>query len=358
MTGVWIANVKCLKKCHNYKRSFSIRMFLVNLILIGIIGFCVLYVILKIVQYFSFVSYRLVEENPEIETPEVNNLKILQLNVFWRPWLLHLGTVEHVEERSKILADMLDPYDIVTMNESFHFGSHVAENFVEIMKSKGFKYIVTSDQVPIFSHFIIDSGLMILSKYPIIQANSCTYSQGCSFDQFGAKGSIYARIKIGAKEHIHVFTTHLQASYEVITNVDFGVRNSQQIELIRFIKSNATDGSPIILCGDFNIDSRLRTVVDGKEEFENLMENISLNDYKLEDTTIEKDGSHPVTITEFVPPKDGMRKDTKCLDYIFIYHKPDKHIEYEAKVNKMAVSGKVYDYVSDHYAVECDVQLR
>lgn len=318
------------------------------------LAFGVLYVLLKIILRCTFKQYRILEDDTSKVLTPVQTLRVFHLNVFWRPWLLHLGKIEHVSERSLTLSKSLDEYDVVCLNESFHFGSSIATKFVQVMQTRGFKYVVTSDTVPIFSRFIIDSGLMILSKYPIISANSTTYTRGCSFDGFAAKGAIYAEIQTGPDSHVHLFTTHLQASYDIVSEVDFGVRNSQQKELASFIQRNATDGNPIIVTGDFNIDANHETYVNASEEFENLLFNLDFRDYERFDTVCEN-GLHPITSTEFIKEPDTISSDTKCLDYIFIFVPRGTMIDYKSKVNQMFVPNKAYAQISDHYALQCDV---
>lgn len=62
---------------------------------------------------------------------------------------------------------------------------------------------------------IVDSGLLILSKYPIIFAHFYSYNIGILSDSASDKGYIYCKIKVPAKtsHSLHLFSTHLQASY-------------------------------------------------------------------------------------------------------------------------------------------------
>ena len=98
-----------------------------------------------------------------------------------------------------------------------------------------------------------DSGLVILSKYPIIEGGAMTYSSDSGTDKLASKGIAYARIQIGpsADDYIHVFNTHIQSHDHSES------RLSQISELVDYvteiIKSDIDHIRPILIAGDFNI---------------------------------------------------------------------------------------------------------
>jgi len=98
-----------------------------------------------------------------------------------------------------------------------------------------------------------DGGLIILSKYPIIECSAMTYSSSSGTDRLASKGVLYARIQLSpsAADYIHVFNTHLQSH-------DYSNSRLAQIgELIDFIseiiKSDKDYIRPILIAGDFNV---------------------------------------------------------------------------------------------------------
>jgi len=113
-----------------------------------------------------------------------------------------------------------------------------------------------------------DSGLMILSRFPVIAASAFSFSQMKGSDRLANKGVLYARIKTGPGEndYIHFFTTHLQSH-------DYPeARLSNLKELLSFVfniivedlKQNRSGSSgnlkgdfeginPVIITGDINI---------------------------------------------------------------------------------------------------------
>ena len=58
----------------------------------------------------------------------------------------------------------------------------------------------------------VDSGLLVISKYPILHSEFHSYHIGVLSDSASDKGYIYCKIKVGDKI-LHLFNTHLQASY-------------------------------------------------------------------------------------------------------------------------------------------------
>ena len=60
---------------------------------------------------------------------------------------------------------------------------------------------------------VVDSGLLVLSKYPIVYSHFESYKIGILSDSASDKGYIYCKIK-AQNSFIHLFATHLQASYK------------------------------------------------------------------------------------------------------------------------------------------------
>ena len=99
-----------------------------------------------------------------------------------------------------------------------------------------------------------DSGLVTLSKYPIVKASAMVYNNCAGWDSFSDKGALYICINIGMG-YLHVFNTHLQSKEK-----HWETRKKQLDELIRFINNCVKDKEkdyPVILMGDLNVDGIL-----------------------------------------------------------------------------------------------------
>lgn len=147
-----------------------------------------------------------------------------------------------------------------------------------------------------FSGFLVDGGLTIVSRFPIVSSDQVTFGKGATVffflfawpgrllstpraglhsDQLAAKGALYALVELpveesepdGAPLRMHVFCTHLQSSYnphEGLSTAAFlatrAVRERQLGVLRRFIEAHmADDYHDGILLGDLNINARPHT---------------------------------------------------------------------------------------------------
>ena len=93
---------------------------------------------------------------------------------------------------------------------------------------KGFYYHAESPNPSFFSSYLVDGGLLTLSRYPIVQEEFCSFKYGVLSDNLSQKGILYTKIQIN-DTFLHLFNTHLQASYvgeeskvkaTVVTRVD------------------------------------------------------------------------------------------------------------------------------------------
>jgi len=64
-----------------------------------------------------------------------------------------------------------------------------------------------------FSNCFTDAGLIILSRFPIVQTEFFEYIYGVLSDALSLKGVLYAKIVVGDSRILHLFNTHTQASY-------------------------------------------------------------------------------------------------------------------------------------------------
>lgn len=105
-----------------------------------------------------------------------------------------------------------------------------------------------------------DSGLLILSRYPIIAAGALCFSDLSGTDRLAAKGVLYARIKVGIKEdeYIHFFNTHLQSHNHPETrfkNLEELFDFASKILLPEFAEKGYLN--PVIMVGDFNVSASM-----------------------------------------------------------------------------------------------------
>lgn len=200
---------------------------------------------------------------------------------------------------------------------------------------------------------------MIISKHPIVETREIVFDQGAHSDKFVTKGVLYAKIKVGSS-FVHVFNTHLQASYgnefNYENNTYTPIRNRQLKQLANFVKSvTSKDDYPIMLAGDFNVNARVAPD-DGSDsrEYLEMIQILQASSYQVIDILKEHHGGeHPVTyggngVLHGEKPKVGGQR----LDFILELKRESTH-KYnflEGMVVPFKVMEKLFTHISDHYA--------
>ncbi|KAJ2805155.1 hypothetical protein H4R20_002205 [Coemansia guatemalensis] len=349
---------------------------------------------------------------------EGQKLRILTQNIFMRPPLVKNNKSDWKDGRLDYLIEHILPnYDVVCLQEMFEFASGRRSRLLAAAEKLGFGYYVVSErQFP--WNAAIDGGLAILSRFPIVATDSLVYQRGMGPDWIPKKGVIYAKIAIGDTDentHLHLFTTHTQASYGevVITQPDVKRRLAQLYEFHNFLEKllplHREAGEPVVLTGDFNVDSRAhklsdperipyeREVEDGIETSDegNAMMAV-LEGHGIEpkllgpdnedsfkgkeiiefhDSLFERYGYHPVTFGNIVVGEDGVahpretvlttRHDNMVMhsiDYV-LWHNPgtNKH-SIAAELVEVGVApnftpGQPFTQISDHYGVAAEIRF-
>lgn len=146
-------------------------------------------------------------------------VSLLTYNVFLRPPPIKTNEDDYKEERFEEILKVIRQYDIVCLQEMFQTGTFRLEKIIE--------FAIENSNIDCYSEFyywkmgespsflpgpIVDSGLLVLSKYPILASEFMSYKIGILSDSASDKGYIYCKIDIKG-EILHLFSTHLQASY-------------------------------------------------------------------------------------------------------------------------------------------------
>lgn len=105
--------------------------------------------------------------------------------------------------------------------------------------------------------YVVDGGLLILSRFPIVERDQLAFSQGSGADGICAKGVLYARVQLSPDlaDSLHVFTTHTQAGDRL---PEYSIRAAQLKELAQFVGRTIREdpSAPVLITGDFNLDAR------------------------------------------------------------------------------------------------------
>jgi len=177
--------------------------------------------------------------------------------------------------------DVIKDHSIVLLQECFDETFHkldyyFPEYYIARGTLKGYK--------------LFNSGLAILSKYPILEVEFHPYKicNRCSCDVLSEKGFLSILIDIGTDEPIRIINTHLQSSdYERFDRKAIRQLNQLLVYLSRI-------RYPYLVGGDFNLDQSLLTM---PVSFSN-------------DPTVYIDFTKGTTSATYQPGYEGL-----CFDY-------------------------------------------
>ena len=194
-----------------------------------------------------------------------NSVRLLSYNFFLRPPPVNNNGSDYKNERLKDFIEFLPEFDIICFQEIFTTLTDRKHQMIREAAKSGFKYHVSSRPPSFLSEYITDAGLLILSRYEIVECDYYDYYLNISGDAPSNKGIIYAKIIINNR-YLFLFNTHLQSTYfdESQSNINdtIQVRTKQTEELINFVYNklltfprDEIEKGLVLIVGDFNIDA-------------------------------------------------------------------------------------------------------
>lgn len=193
-------------------------------------------------------------------------LNLLQYNVQLYPgWPAPYNSPEQKAElMAKALPKVNDgKVDVFTFSEGFSADAKAI--LVRELKKAGWKYHTSNTDTTgcrgagachSADCYLSDGGSFIVSKYEILATDQIIYHCCNGSSCKAAKGVKYAKIRKAAKngaKTFHLFATHLQSDQ---TSDDAAARKKQFEQFRDFISSkHLPAGEPVLMAGDFNIDS-------------------------------------------------------------------------------------------------------
>lgn len=291
-------------------------------------------------------------------------VSILSYNLYCLPWLAVMmkpSTCPHSYARTNAFLEHIPTFDVIGLQEVWSPRYQQVESFA---KSKGY-HVVGSGQAPIQSMMglrLFGGGLMIMSKYPIESSRELIFDKGVASDGFVRKGILYAKVRVGSSSYVHVFNTHMQASYgyEFAEHDPYSlIRKNQIRKIVDFIAKIALDDDhPIVIMGDFNVNA-IRHPDDpaDSKEYIDMVSDLSGNGlFSVIDLHKTYHNRHPVTNTGRGVEGKRIGKGGQRLDFIFEMRRnatrTDRvvHAFPFAAVLPFEVSGFPFTNISDHYA--------
>ena len=151
------------------------------------------------------------------------------------------------QSRAAGISPYLNGYDIVVLNEAF-----VNKDVLASKATHQWKYIPAR---PFFR--LVNSGLMFLSRFEIIDHGWEKYRAAARQDKLAAKGIGYVTLQIEKNGISHgklqVFATHMQAGDSKSVQA---ARRSQAQQAAAFINAKRIKDAAVILSGDLNMGPR------------------------------------------------------------------------------------------------------
>ena len=138
---------------------------------------------------------------------------LLTYNIFMRPPPIKTNSDDYKNERlDYFMKNSMQHFDVICLQELFRLFSRRRHKMVYSAIKKGFLFHVSAPSPPLFSRYLVDAGLTILSKQPIVKSEFRAFRYGILADGLSQKGILYAKIQINNR-FLHLFNTHTQDSY-------------------------------------------------------------------------------------------------------------------------------------------------
>lgn len=306
-------------------------------------------------------------------------------NLYLRPPFVNSNGNDYKNERLNEFLNYIDNYDVLALQEVFALGNSRQNRLIKYAQKRGFFYS-NSFPPPLFSRKFIDAGLVILSKYPIIETKAHIYKSGNQIDFYAAKQVLYCKLRIDEGNYLNIFTTHMQASYldntpeQKLQNDK--ARHGQIVELAQFVNEILSQQNycyPAVILGDLNVNARDEKEPNHEsEEYIYLMRQLRVHIKNCHTIDLLKEsynGKHPVTygdtekVDNKVVPKETVlttKEDhgcMQCIDYMMMI-KPKKkclinEISKATKVEEFAIPlGKYrFSQLSDHYGISTKLHI-
>ncbi|MBT7611135.1 MAG: hypothetical protein HN576_15345 [Bacteriovoracaceae bacterium] len=244
-----------------------------------------------------------------------SELKVMTYNIWGLPFPI-AKRIKRFKVLKKIIAKQ--DVDFIGFQEAF------TRTALKVTKHKNFPHVAYGPKKCLLN---LSSGLVLISKYPIVKTDTIKYKECQGWDCRANKGVLFAQVNI-KNELIDVYVTHLNAEGE-----DFGPRLSQMNQLIKFVQKNST-GNKTIFLGDFNfqpssfLHDHMTTI---------LGLNDSHQEYVLDNPDLSADERNGYT----------NRKLTKRIDYVW------SSPELLVNESKVIMKERLYknETLSDHKAV-------
>lgn len=169
-----------------------------------------------------------------------DTLKVLSWNVFLRPGVLHDAQMVRVDSISAYL--MASDCDVIVLQEVFH--RKARKELIDNLKES---YPFATERTK-GSFWGVASGLIVLSKYTIIEETFVPFKKATGSDALAKKGVLRAEIQC-ENQKIALYGTHMQAG----GGAKRQAIRQQQLDSIQAFMAKDNEPTLQLIAGDFNI---------------------------------------------------------------------------------------------------------
>lgn len=166
----------------------------------------------------------------------------------------YINGVSNTHKRAPECADFLSETsaDVICLQEAFDVDT-IYPSIAKTLQEKGYFVVMTSKRQEVFG---MTSGLLLASKFPIVDVGFTEYTNRAGIDARAKKGVLAATLKLNDEKTICVATTHMQAGYPGASQAAKAEGRVIQFHHARKFIKELTDQKPVqdvFLLGDFNI---------------------------------------------------------------------------------------------------------
>ena len=260
---------------------------------------------------------------------KTHSLKILSWNMYLLPAKTFMRTAQ--KARAELIAQQFNEsdYDVLVLQEAFH--KKARQILAKALKEKYPYQIGPANK----GGFIkTNSGLWIVSKYPLEFVAQTKYEECFGVDCFAKKGALLVEVTKDGKT-FQIADTHLQA--EGGEKPD-NIRISQVKQMTeKLIEAYEKEGVTQLLCGDFNID-------------------INEANYKKMMTIVKADNTPTSGALQFTSSAPDYGTPSSVIDYILVRNQSDDDMTFTKEIKLFSRAwqwkGEKREHLSDHIAVE------
>ncbi|KAI9096577.1 Endonuclease/exonuclease/phosphatase [Phlyctochytrium arcticum] len=328
-------------------------------------------------------------------------LRVLTLNFFLRPPGVSTKGGDWKFERLRLFAQtQFSNYDVICLQETFASLSSRRNELIQLANDAGLKYISAGKKQAFFLKLRVDAGLIVLSRFPIVESDEITFRRGTEIgDWLAAKGVLYTQLEPVAGRKVHVFSTHFQST-DSPKAIELRLKQyheakqfiDRKLNTCGWLQGPGDEGhcrwrDPVIFCGDMNVDARangedgvghgqeyltMMDIYSGKTtESVNSESTAAQQKYELVDVCYKYMKEHPITTSRLCIGPGLPEPDKKCIDFIIGFqpiaptptttteNPTDKHVAFEhVRIEKFVVDNQPFSFLSDHFGVAADLVLQ